>query len=465
MRCYMFIDFGSTFTKVTIIDIEKEEILATSKAYTTVSEDVTIGLDNAIEKIKESIDFDNIDIIKTTACSSAAGGLKVVAIGLVPELTAEAAKRTALGAGARIIDTLAYNLNDSEIENIKNSEVDIILLAGGTDGGNDETIIHNASMISKHELSVPVVVAGNKSANDKIIELFDEANIEYYITENVMPTLNHINVEPARETIRSIFMENITKANGMEKVSEYIDDLTMPTPAAVLEAARILSEGTEKEAGFGDLLVIDIGGATTDIHSIGTGEPTQPSVIYRGLEEPFAKRTVEGDLGMRYSAMAVYEAAGLRKVKEYVDQDKFSDEEIKDEFQKRYENTDFVSETEDDKEFDTNIAQIAAELSMDRHAGIIETMYSPMGNAYHQKGKDLTEFSYLIGTGGVIVNNDQPAKILNSALFDESVPQSLRPKEPKLILDSEYILSSMGLLANIDPDMTVRILKKYLKEI
>lgn len=465
MKCYMFIDFGSTFTKVTIIDIEKEEILANARAYTTVAQDVTIGLDNALDMLKEDIDFESLEIIKTTACSSAAGGLKVVAIGLVPELTAEAAKRTALGAGARIIKTYAYNLVDSELEEIKNSEVDIILLAGGTDGGNDETIIHNASMICKHELSVPIVVAGNKSASDDISRLFDEANIEYYISENVMPTLNQINVEPARETIRSIFMENITKAKGMEKVSGRIDGITMPTPAAVLEAARTLSEGTQVEDGLGDLIVVDIGGATTDIHSVGKGEPTQPGVIYRGLEEPLAKRTVEGDLGMRYSAMALYEATGLRKVKQVLGSETIEKDQVEKEFRKRYEQTDFVSQTEEDKDFDRAIAKIATELSMDRHAGTIETLYSPMGNAYHQKGKDLTEFAYVIGTGGVIVNNDKPREILESGLFDESIPNSLRPKNPKFIIDSHYILSSMGLLAMIDPDMAVRILKKYINEI
>ncbi|MDO5725263.1 MAG: methylaspartate mutase accessory protein GlmL [Tissierellia bacterium] len=462
MDCYQFIDFGSTFTKLTLVDIEKEEILATAKSYTTVESDVTIGYEKALQEIYSKVDKDKLNIKKITACSSAAGGLKVVAIGLVPELTAEAAKRAALGAGARILNTYSFNLNDSELTEIKNSGLDIILLAGGTDGGNEECIIHNAKMIAKHEIDVPVVVGGNKSATDKIKDIF-EGKIEYYITENVMPNLKKINVDPARETIRNIFMKNIVKAKGMERIHEFLSDIAMPTPAAVLRAARVLSVGTEIEDGLGDLVVVDIGGATTDIHSLADGFPSQGGVMMRGLEEPFAKRTVEGDLGMRYSAMAVYEAAGLRTVKKYIDVTKY--DKVEDEFAKRYNHPDFLSETKDEKEFDIGMAQICARLSMQRHAGTISEIFSPVGKIYNQEGKDLLKIPYIIGTGGVIINNEEPSKILSAAKFSPEDPQSLRPEDPKYLIDKSYILSSMGLLSMIDADMAVRMMKKYLVEV
>ena len=220
MNCYLFIDFGSTYTKVTLVDIQKEEIVATGKSYTTVETDVINGYNDALEKMFSKIDYE-VNIVKKLACSSAAGGLKIIAIGLVPELTAEAAKRAALGAGARVIKTYSHNLNRSEINEIKNSNADMILLAGGTDGGNNICINHNAMMIAEYEIDIPVVVAGNKSCNDEIADIFND-KIEFYITENVMPNLNTINVEPARETIRNIFMKQIVHANGMEHVEESI---------------------------------------------------------------------------------------------------------------------------------------------------------------------------------------------------------------------------------------------------
>src|SRR5690606_14281131 len=139
---------------------------------------------------------------------------------------------------------------------------------------------------------IPVVVAGNKSSNDEIKEIFGE-KVEYYITENVKPNLNHINVDPARETIRNIFVKKIVHAKGMENVEKSISGILMPTPAAVLKAAEALSMGSRDEEGIGDLAVIDLGGATTDVHSIAEGAPSKPGVVLRGLEEPFAKRTVE----------------------------------------------------------------------------------------------------------------------------------------------------------------------------
>lgn len=459
MEAYLFIDFGSTYTKLTLVDIESEEIIATEKAYTTVETDVTIGYKEALKRLNDKVE-PNINVIKKLACSSAAGGLKIIAIGLVPELTAEAAKRAALGAGARVIKTYSHNLNTEEILQIKNSNADIILLAGGTDGGNTQCISHNAWMLEKHDVTIPIVIAGNKSCNDEIIAIF-EGKVEYYITENVMPNLNQINVEPARETIRSIFMKQIVHAKGMENLESSISGILMPTPASVLKAAQVLSMGSRDEDGIGDLVVIDIGGATTDIHSIGEGAPTNPGVVLRGLEEPFSKRTVEGDLGMRYSALAVLEAAGARLMKKYLDIQEYN---LEDEFRRRYENTIFISKEEKDVKFDEAMAKVCVDIAMKRHVGVIESVYTPMGVMHSQEGKDLIELPFVVGTGGILVNSKNPLEILNASIFKMDDPTSLKPKHTKYLIDKDYILSAMGLLAMVDENMAVRMLKKYIIE-
>nr|WP_300006141.1 methylaspartate mutase accessory protein GlmL [Tissierella sp.] len=458
MDCYLFIDFGSTYTKVTLVDIEEEEILATGKAYTTVETDVVVGYEKALEELYSKVDRE-INIVKKLACSSAAGGLKIVSIGLVPELTAEAAKRAALGAGARVIKTYSHNLNNSEIKEIEDSQADIVLLAGGTDGGNEICITHNARMIAESLIDIPVVIAGNKSCNDEIEEIF-KGKIEYHITENVMPKLNQINVAPARETIRSIFMKQIVNAKGMEHVEANISEILMPTPASVLKAAEALSKGSEDERGIGDLLVLDIGGATTDIHSIGEGAPSKPAVMLRGLEEPIAKRTVEGDLGMRYSATAIAPAAGKNLLRKYINSEDYN---IEDELQMRYDNTSFIPRTQNEKIFDEGMAKVCADIAMSRHAGVVESIYSPLGATFIQVGKDLMELPFVVGTGGVIVNSEDPQKILESVLFSMDDPNSLKPRYPKFLVDKDYILSAMGLLTMIDLDMAVRMLKKYIR--
>lgn len=457
MNCYLFIDFGSTYTKVTLVDIEREELIATGKSYTTVETDVTEGYEKALKELYSKV-HGTINIVKKLACSSAAGGLKIVAIGLVPELTAEAAKRAALGAGARVIGTYSHDLNKKEIEEIKASMADIILLAGGTDGGNYLCINHNAKMLADNNIKIPVVIAGNKSCNDEIEEIF-KGKIEYYITENVMPKLNQINVGPARETIRSIFMKQIVHAKGMTNVEKNISEILMPTPASVLKAAEVFSKGTEDEKGIGDLAVLDIGGATTDIHSIGEGAPSKPSVMIRGLEEPIAKRTVEGDLGMRYSATSILEASGKNMFKKYLNLEEY---DLKDELERRYKNTSFIPQTKRDIDFDESMAKICGDIAMSRHAGLVESVYSPLGAMFVQTGKDLMEMPFVIGTGGVIVNSKNPREILQSVLFAIEDPTSLKPRGPKFLVDKDYILSSMGLLTMIDKDMAVRMLKKYI---
>lgn len=462
MDAYLLIDFGSTYTKLTAIDIKREEILATSKDITTIEDDIMIGFNKSYHKLLKDLEGKEVNFIRRLACSSAAGGLKMIAIGLVPELTAEAAKRAALGAGARVLKTYSYELTGIEMEEIKKSDIDIILLAGGTDGGNKDCIIHNAKMLVKHNINIPVVVAGNKGANDDISELFGESKIPYFITENVMPKLNSLNVEPAREEIRKIFMNRIVDAKGLTNAEEYINGILMPTPAAVLKAARVLSEGSDKEEGIGEIVVIDIGGATTDIHSIADGEPTKAGVTLRGLEEPFAKRTVEGDLGMRYSAISLWEAAGTRKIKRCL---RNKDLDVEENCRLRAKDIMMVPRTEDEIDFDESMARIATELAMERHCGYVEPVYSPLGVVYTQYGKDLMEVKYMIGTGGVLVHSEDAGSILQAGTFSKENLNSLRPQKSKLLLDKTYILSSMGLLAEELPDLAVRIMKKYLVEI
>lgn len=462
MDAYLLLDFGSTYTKLTAVDIENEEILATAKDITTVETDIMVGFNKAYEKLTEQLKDKEINFVKKLACSSAAGGLKMIAIGLVPELTAEAAKRAALGAGARVLNVYSYDLTHKEIDEIKNSNLDIILLAGGTNGGNKECIIHNAKMLAENGVKLPVVVAGNKVASDEISEIFDKAGIFYRVTENVMPKLNVLNVEPAREEIRQIFMKRIVEAKGMNSAESFINGILMPTPAAVLKAARVLAEGTDKEEGIGDLIVVDIGGATTDIHSLADGEPSKPGVTLRGLQEPFAKRTVEGDLGMRYSALSLWEAAGTRKVEKYLC-DKSVDVEASCKY--RSEHIKMVPETEEEIKFDEAMAKVATDMALERHVGFIESMYTPMGVVYSQVGKDLLNVKYLIGTGGVLVHSKNPAEILKAGAFDMADPTHLKPQNPDYYIDKTYILSAMGLLAEDLPDKAVRIMKKYLVKV
>ena len=456
MSNVLLIDFGSTYTKITAVDIEQESIIGTARGITTVDTDIMDGLNKALVELFDQTG--KLDFTKVLACSSAAGGLKMVAIGLVPELTAEAAKRAALGAGAKILGVFGHELSEYELAEIAQLDPDIILLAGGTDGGNKQVILHNAAVLKDLGKDIPIVVAGNKSVTPTVVKILSETMTQVVPTANVMPKLNEINIEPARQSIREVFLQRIVEAKGLNKANKLVDRLVMPTPAAVLKAAELLSRGTRNEAGIGDLMVVDIGGATTDVYSIAKGDPTTNAVL-RGLPEPFGKRTVEGDLGMRYSATALLKAAGADLIADFADS---STENVERYIEKVSGDIDHLPQEEQEKKLEVAMGRACTKLGVDRHAGQLETHYSAIGQVFVQTGKDLTNVNTVIGTGGVIISNEKPLEILTGILYEANSPQILKPKQPEFAIDKQYILAAMGLLCEDYPDIAMRMMKKYI---
>lgn len=463
MGLALLIDIGSTYTKATAVDLDTVELKAKAKSITTVWEDVNIGVSKVLKEIEsQGVDIDNVKY--RLACSSAAGGLGMVAIGLVPDLTAEAAKRATLGAGAKITKVYCYELSDSELQEIENYSPDVILLAGGTDGGNKDIIRNNARKLAGLKIDAPIVVAGNKVVASEIEEILKSAGKEVYVTENVMPRLEQLNIEPARKTIRQVFLNNIIYAKGLSKVQEFFGKVIMPTPSAVMKAAALIAKGTDSEEGLGELMLVDIGGATTDIDSVASGKPTKAGVTLRGLEEPYIKRTVEGDLGMRYSASSVLEAVGTKKLLNSISS-KITEEELISYINKIKKDVKYVPANKIERDIDKAIAKVATKIAVTRHVGRIQKIYGPFGASYVQYGKDLTDLDIVIGTGGVLVHSDDPREILEQSTYDFAYPEVLAPKEPKFMLDSEYVLASIGLLAEVEPDKALKLAKKYLKKI
>ena len=457
MKNILLIDFGSTYTKVTAVDLEEEKLLGTAASYTTVQTDINDGLNNALkllEKKTGGISFD-----ARYACSSAAGGLKMISCGLVPELTAEAARMASLGAGAKVMKTYSYQLTEEDGEEIARLRPDIFLLTGGTDGGNKNNIIDNARVLASISEDFPIVIAGNRSAVGECRRILEEAGKQVVVCENVMPRFNELNIGPAQKEIRRIFLDRIIKAKGLSEASQLISGIMMPTPAAVLAAMELLAKGTEKETGLGDLAAVDVGGATTDVYSMCTGEPTRVNTVLKGLPEPYAKRTVEGDIGMRYSAKGIAEAAGIPALARKAD---LSEEKTEELLQMISENTDTLPDNEELKALDYALASFAVKIGVTRHAGHIEKVYTPMGEAYLQEGKDLSRVGRVIVTGGSLIHAERPGEIAENALFDMAEPSSLKPLKAEILLDKEYILSAMGLLSQHEPDTAIKIMKKEL---
>ncbi len=455
---YITADFGSTYTKLTAIDAFKSEIVGTSSAFTTIDTDVMEGYNSALQQLEERIGKFHYD--QLLCCSSAAGGLAMVALGLVPELTSKAAKMAASSAGAKVVKTYAFEISHAEQIEIYDINPDLVLLCGGTDGGNKEVIISNARKLCEIDRNFSVIVAGNKSASSDIESIFTNSGKDYVITENVMPEFNKLNIEPAKQKIKELFISKIVDAKGLNKIQQLTNSEIIPTPLAVLNGCELLSKGTSQTEGLGDLMAIDIGGATTDVYSMSHGHPTFDNVMIKGLPEPFNKRTVEGDLGMRYSLNSLADEIDMNTLSEEI---KIDSEVIVNwiEMCKASPNTlakkDSIHQT-----IEEGLAKYALKIAVERHTGKMESTFTPFGQMYIVSGKDLTKVKLVIGIGGVLVNSINHTNILEGATADKLNPMLLKPKQPNYLLDKKYIFASMGLLSAVDAELALTIMKKEI---
>lgn len=447
MTTALLIDFGSTYTKLRAVDLERATVLAAGQGPSTVTTDITIGMAAALADLERRLG--RLPVFKyRLAASSAAGGLKMVTIGLVRELTAEAARQAALGAGAKLVGTFAYRLTPSDETRIASLAPDIILLAGGTDGGNAEVIRHNAQRLAALGLDCPIVLAGNRDVGEEIATMLASRGKIVHLTENVMPNFGELNIDPARAAIRQVFIDRIVHAKGIDRAAKSFDAVLMPTPAAVMEGARLLADGTGNRKGLGDLLVVDIGGATTDVHSVAHGKPMREGVIQHGLPEPRVKRTVEGDLGMRHNAATIVEAIGRAPIAKRSGLPDSTIDRLLAAFTTDVErlpaNTEEVA-------FDEALAWAAVRIAVERHAGTSKTVQTVQGPVMVQTGKDLTGLATVIGTGGPLAHGATPVTVLEAARADPAQPFSLRPAAPRLLVDGDYMLYAAGLLAAVEP--------------
>jgi uncharacterized protein (TIGR01319 family) len=298
-----------------------------------------------------------------------------------------------------------------------------------------------------------IIIAGNKTAYDEIRKIFGDSGKNVVYTKNVMPEIGILDVTPCNREIRDLFMKNIVGAKGIARARTMIKDIIMPTPSAVLEAAKLLADGYEGRGGFGELIVIDVGGATTDVHSIGRGKPAGADTIMAGLPEPYEKRTVEGDLGLKYNLDKLLELVKGRETPENFDAVVRGFQEGK------------LPRTEAEKACHRLLTCLTVEVAMSRHAGRIEVVYGPTGERLVQYGKDLTGIKTVIGTGGPIVFSGKWREILEKVLFREEDPFSLKPKNPGCFIDEQYLLFAVGLLKQVEPEKALALARKYLKRI
>lgn len=438
-------EIGSTTTVVNAfqdINTPCPKFIGQGQAPTSVLEgDVNIGLNAAIKNLANKLDVESISYDEMLATSSAAGGLKMSVHGLVYDMTVKAAREAALGAGAIIHNATAGKLRRADLKRIKTMNANIILLAGGVDHGERETALYNAEKIAELGISIPIIYAGNVDNQEEIKEIFEEAGLRLYLVENVYPKIDQLNIEPTREVIQNVFEEHIIHAPGMSKVRELVGGPIIPTHGAVMEASKLLKED------IGDLITFDVGGATTDLHSVTEGSEEINRILIS--PEPVAKRTVEGDLGVYVNMENIVGRIGADVIESNL---QIGINELK-------RNHQPIPKTKKQIEFVEMLTKEAVEAAIERHVGEIRHIYGPNGKATVAEGKDLSNIKYIVGTGGALTKLDKGEEILKS-LTNNNAKNKLKPtNETKVVIDKDYIMASLGVLSKSHPKSALKLLK------
>lgn len=443
------LDIGSTWTKGATFAVDDHGVRLQRRAArpTTVA-----NLSEAfIAVLNEIVVGDPLAMLQTGTLklhysSSAKGGLAVAAIGLVPDVTLEIGKIAAQSAGAKLTQVFAYRLTRQDIARLEQSPPDILLFAGGTDGGNTDYVLANAQAIAASDIACDIVYAGNRAVADEVATLLAQKRLQ--VVANLLPDFNEPNPDPARDAIRSIFLETIVKGKGLDVIMDLTGAEPLPTPLAVLEYTRAIHQYVP---GWDDFLLFDMGGATTDVYSAHREDPAA-GVIRRGLPEPEVKRTVEGDLGMRVSAQAVCRVGGpaLAAALAATGTNGATLAAYADLLAAQ---PDYLPHDHTDQQLDTLLAGLCVGHATARHVGRMAPVYTLEGEVKVQVGRDLSNVAKVVGSGGWLARaaDFSPADWFADHIVDSRGRAVLVPGQFNYYRDEQYLFPLLANLAREVP--------------
>jgi uncharacterized protein (TIGR01319 family) len=424
MPLLLCVDFGSTFTKAALVD-SAGGLVATGSVPTTVGTDVLEGYGALVEQLARHGSPDEV-----LACSSAGGGLRLAVVGYEREVTAEAGHRVGLSAGARVCHVAAGPMTGPDVATLRGSRPDLVLLVGGTDGGNADVLRHNASRLAKARIGVPVVVAGNAEAAQHVAVELASTGRRFTLTDNVLPAIGVVAPEPARAAIRASFLEHVIGGKGLSRGPRFAAMVKAPTPDAVLAGVEVLAE-----RHGGDVLAVDIGGATTDVYSVLSPQGEDATLAKDVVAPLWHARTVEADLGMRWNAEGIVEAAAREHVRLPPEARSYAARLVGE--------PGHLAEDAAEQTLDLALARAAATVAVRRHGRPPTAGGSP---------RPLSDVTLVVGSGGVLryAATDGRAAVLDAVAGDSAGGWRL-PRNAHTVTDTAYLLFAVGLLREGHP--------------
>lgn len=449
------VDIGSTWTKAALFTPEGDALTLVNHVLTpTTTQHLAEGFFTSLNQVLNVADARpllNSGDVTLKYSSSAKGGLAVAAMGLVPSITLESAKVTAHSAGAKIAQYYSYKLNRHDIQALEDSPPDILLFTGGTDGGEESHGLANARALAASKLDCAIIYAGNRDIQDNVQAILGHKDL--IVVDNVLPDLDHPNPYAARKAICDVFLSRIVKGKGLDVIVGETGEEPMPTPWTVYELVKAISD---VDSAWKEFMLIDMGGATTDVYS-ASANMLSPDTVLHGVPEPFVKRTVEGDLGMRVSAVVVGEST--RELVNAV----FAHQPQRREAFYGYlrhlvAHPDYLPVTEEEKHFDTLLAGLCVGYASERHAGTKKQVCTCVGNVDLQMGRDLTTVRKVVGSGGWLSRASQfdIHRWLKYRELDDSSRRVLLPGQFDYYRDAKGLLPLLANVARLDPQAAAR---------
>ncbi|HEV2778005.1 MAG TPA: glutamate mutase L [Actinophytocola sp.] len=398
------LDVGSTWTKGALVSPDGE-LLGTGQHATTPPEVM-----RGIEAVARELGAAHAEVL---ACSSAGGGLRLAVVGQERLVSAEAGYRVALSAGAKVVHVASGKLSGAGLRELRAARPDVLLLVGGTDGGDEKVLLHNAKRLAANRVRAPIVLAGNVKARDAAVELLRGTGRTVAPTDNVLPDVGELAPGPARRAIREVFLRHVIGGKGLSRGPRFRRLVRTVTPDAVLS-------GVARLAGIvaaGAVLVVDVGGATTDVYSAVSTMDDEVHAV--GL--PADRRTVEGDIGMRWSAPGIVaEAVSERLIEPDAALAAAAD-------RLAAEVGTVVSDV------DIRLAALAAVLAIRRHLRMIDGRLGAHGAGL------------IVLSGGVFRHATDLTEVEHALRADPLLRPVLR--EAASTVDRDYVLAPAGLLA------------------
>lgn len=418
------VDVGSTFTKAVLVDVTSGALVGAASSPTTVATDVMDGVDSVCRELAS-----HGPVTETLVCSSAGGGLRIAVVGYEREVTAEAGHRVALSAGGRVVHVSSGPLTGEGVRELRAAAPDLVLLVGGTDGGNADVLRHNAARLANARVTMPIVVAGNAEVAAEVSAELARTGRHHSVTSNVLPRIGVIAPDGARSAIRSAFLEHVIGGKGLSRRG-FAELVKAATPDAVLRGVELLAEVRGE-----DVMVIDIGGATTDVYSVLRPQGEDAEIERDVAGTLWQERTVEADLGMRWNALGILEAAEREHLPLSSDTAAYAARVASE--------TGHRASTSGEWRHESELARVAAVVAARRHG---------RARVVGDRPRPLADVGLVLGSGGVLRHGPEGLsdEVLGAVASDHAGGWTV-PAAAMQGVDTAYVLFACGLLAEEHP--------------